>query len=198
MKRNPSTATKSQHNGGSHHSTDTAATALPSAGDFNMGLDSSRAALSQSLSAAQALLSQMAQMQRLRLSAFGNWTRLLAAAQHEAEQAQDPQALMTVAANLVNSQWAMTMEQLGAQMSQWLENQIQLSDQMRMAGTELAKRFMTQTAAQGGATSASSGNGAEPLAPPLAQPLAQLGQLQDQWLAATQRWIDVAKSAQTH
>jgi hypothetical protein len=195
MKRHTSTALPSTRSDGSPHLSKTASTPASSASNFNAGFDASRALFGQGLAAAQTLLAQMAQRQRLRQSAIGGWTRLLASAQHDAEQAQDAQALTAVSSNFVTSQWALVMEQMGAQMSQWQENQIQWRDQMRTGGTQLAKRWLPQTLGQISAPSATANSDAEP---PTAPALAPLGQLQDQWLAATQRWIDVTQSAQTH
>jgi hypothetical protein len=195
MKRHTSTALPSAHPDGSQHLSKPPSTPAPIASNFNGGFDASRALFGQGLAAAQTLLAQMAQRQRLRQSAIGGWTRLLASAQHDAEQAQDAQALMAVSSSFVSSQWALAMEQMGAQMSQWLENQIQWRDHMRTGSTQMAKRWLPQTQGQISAPSPDDGSDAEP---PTASALAPLGQLQDQWLAATQRWIDVTQSAQTH
>jgi hypothetical protein len=179
----------------SPHRGTTANTPAPISGKFNGGIDASRALFGQSLAAAQTLLAQIAQGQRLRQSAIGGWSRLLASAQHDAEQAQDAQALMAVSSNFVSSQWALVLEQMGAQMSQWLVNQIQWRDQMRTAGTQLANRWLPQSQGQISAHTAADGSDAEP---PTAQALAPLGHLQDQRRAATQRRSEVTQSEQTH
>lgn len=153
----------------------------------DFGLDASRTLISQNLGAAQTWLTQMEQLQRARLHALDAWLHLFSAAHHEAEQATDMQSLMSLSAKLVNSHWTLAMEQFGAQLSMWLESQMRVAEQLREAGTELSRRVMpdTQHAASTGSAAAT-------------EPLAQMGHLQDQWLAATRRWIDVAKSAQPH
>jgi hypothetical protein len=201
MKRQPHTAATASHAGTTRHPSPAADTPARGAPDFNPGFDTSRVLFSQTLSAAQTGLAQWEQLLRVRLSAYSAWAKLLGTLQHEAAQAQDAQALMAVCANLAHSQWALAMEQLGAQTSQWMENQMQMADQMRMAGGELARQWMPQTLPPSAPESPSQANGASHHShspAPGAEPLVQLGHLQDQWLAATQRWIDVAKSAQTH
>jgi hypothetical protein len=156
----------------------------------DFGLDASRTLVSQNLDAAQTWLTQMEQLQRARLHALDAWVKLFSAAHHEAEHATDMRSLMSLSAKLVNSQWTLVMEQFGAQLSMWLESQMRVAEQMREAGTELNRRVMPDMPP---ATRTHNGAATEPLSQ-----LGGLGHLQDQWLAATQRWIDVAKSAQPH
>jgi hypothetical protein len=199
MKRHSPAAATASHANEARRTMPAADKPAHSATDFNTGFDSGRVLIAQTLATAQNLLAQAEQLLRVRQSAYSAWAKLLGTAQHEAAQAQDAQALLAVCANVANAQWALAMEQLGAQMSQWMENQVQLSDQMRIAGGELARQLMPQVLPQAASGAALKGNGASHPSPtPVAEPLAQLGHLQDQWLAATQRWIDVAKSAQPH
>jgi hypothetical protein len=108
--------------------------------DVSTGVEASRTLVSETLGAAQTVVSQMEQLQRARLHAFGDWVRLFNTARHEAEQAQDMQALLDCSARLVSSQWSLAMEQCGAQLALWMEAQLRAAEQMREVGTSLTRQ----------------------------------------------------------
>ncbi len=155
-------------------------------------LDASRTLTTECLGLIQSMVSRLAQTQQTRAHTLLSWTRLLQAAAHEAEQADDAQALMAVNFKLLNAQWSLAMEHLGSGASQWVQTQAQLADQLRSAGTVMAQALSPAPLMMPGAAAPSaSGNGHEDST---ADPRALLGQLQEQWLASTQKWIDMAKA----
>jgi hypothetical protein len=94
--------------------------------------------LGQSLFAAQTLVAQVEQWQRLRLSAYGDWAHLLDEARRDAERVRDVPDLMSVTAGFITSHWALALEHLGAHWSQWLEQQATLADHPWIATPPMA------------------------------------------------------------
>ena len=168
-------------------------TAPASAGDFKGGdgfalsrdgMELMRGLMGRAMQGANGLFAWMEQARHLESKYLGASGQAIDLALREVQQADDAQALMAVPAKLVNRQLALSMQLFGAGVSQWIEQEMRLSESLQKDLLDQARRSLRDTARP----AASTGNGAD------ASPLMQFGRMQDQWLALTQRWIDAAAS----
>jgi hypothetical protein len=132
--------------------------------------------MSQSLAAAQQAAALLDDMQRLNAQATTAWAQSLAQAAREAEQAGDLQALMALPAQMWNRQLDLWMRRLSEGSQHLLEAELRWADQAR-----------NQALAMGLPPWAGQADQAEA---GVITPLASFSQMQDAWLALSQRWID--------
>ena len=171
---------------------DTAASHQDStSGGFNLlqgNASAMRELLSGSLVAAQGMAQWLEQSQQLNAQAVDTLNQNLNSAMREAEQADDVQKLMGVGTNLINRQMGSSMQQFGVGLKQTLETEAQFVERMRNTARALAQRVM-----QGGLAAKPFDSGAGTTGD--SSPMAQLGHVQAEWLAMTQRWINSIKPA---
>ncbi len=174
----------------SAHSDTTASHQDSTSGGFNLlqgNATAMRELLSGSLVAAQGMAQWLEQSQQLNAQAIDTLNQNLNSAMREAEQADDVQKLMGVGTNLINRQMGSSMQQFGVGLKQTLETEAQLVDRMRNTAMTMSQRVM-----QGGLAAKPFDTGAAAVAGDTS-PLAQLGHVQAEWLALTQRWINSIK-----
>lgn len=151
------------------------------------GTDTARAAVSGSLAAAHDIVDWVMQLQRQQTKLLGEWRQALESAQPEIEQAADLQALVTATTKLTQRQTALAVQQVGEVMAAWMGSETALANRFRSEAAGLMQKMLpvgVLPAAGAGVSDTS--------------PLAQIGRMQDQWLAMTQRWIDTAGAAAPH
>jgi hypothetical protein len=142
-----------------------------------------RGLMGRAMQGANGLIAWMEQVHQLESKFMGASGQAIELALREVQQADDAQSLMAVPAKLVNRQLALGMQLFGAGVSQWIEHEMRLSESIQKDMLDLAKRSLRDSARP-----ALDGNGGD------ASALLQIGRLQDQWLALSQRWIDAAGS----
>jgi hypothetical protein len=155
-----------------------------------------RTIMSSSLTTAQNMVEWATQIQRQQAKALGSWSHALDSALREAEHAADLPSLISVATRLTQRQLDLGTQQLAEGAALWMESELQWANRLRGDTAALLHQMMPSAApvplAAANASDAHDANGAD------ASPLAQLGRIQDQWLATTQRWIAAAGASANH
>jgi len=155
------------------------------------GILAANTAFSHALNASRAAVEWQTRLHRLQTKRLGEWSQALGTAVKESEQASDVPGLMTVATHLHEKQLGLAMQQFAEGTALWMDNEMQWLHRWRADAVAWAAKLLPGVApwtleGDGFATEEGGGD---------ASPLAQLGQLQRQWLAMTQSWIQATARA---
>ena len=150
------------------------------------GLQALRGWLGLSLQTARQSAALLEDLQRLNTQAFRSWVESLALAEREAGQADGLAALMALPAQVWNRQLDVWTRRLNEGSQHVLEAELQWAEDARTRARTLGLPWWP-----------GQGLTALPAGPPVgadgavtADPLAAFGQMQNAWLALSQRWID--------
>lgn len=165
---------------------DTAIPALTGAtGPLQGGVEAARIIIGSSLGVAQDFVDWAALLQRQQARFASAWNDAVDGALSQSQHAGDLQSLMSLSAEFADRQMGLVWQQLGEVVSLAMDKEMQLASRWRDEATVLAHRMLTGTAALA-PLAAGAGEAADDAA------LAPLVRLQEQWIAAAQRWIDAA------
>jgi hypothetical protein len=137
-------------------------------------------------------------MQRMNTQAATAWVQSLVQATEQAQQAQDLSALMALPAQLWNRQLDLWMRRMSEGSQHLVEAEMQWTEQARAQARLLGlpgwlrSSDETAEAAEGAADGKPAGSDGA------AATMVRVGQMQDAWLGASQRWIDAMSSAVPH
>lgn len=143
------------------------------------GVEAARGLMGHSLASLTGVVTWLEQLQALNSSALSGWSQAIALCSRDLEQAQDLEQFMALPAQMANHQLEQASRQLNKAMQDLFDAQVTWADHWR-------RQIADQMQQAGG--SAMGGGGTNRGLPPASA--AAIGQVQDQWLAMTRKWID--------
>ena len=150
-------------------------------------LSAARVIMTGSLATAQWVLGWVMQCQSLQAKSTEAWGGSLDEAIHEAGRATDLQVLLAMPGKLINQHVVTSVQQIGEGFAQWLETEMQWVNRLHAEAMAMAQHLVPEVM-----PAAADVNVVD------SSPLIQLGRLQGQWLASTQRWLSSAGARAGH